>query len=381
MNIDPTEKQSVWCEDIKKFAAEELTFDLERRDQEAAFLEENWQACAKKGIMGLNMPTEYGGSGHDLSTSVHIMEAMGYACPDNGLTLALNGQMWAVQEPIVRFGTNEQKAEFLPRLIDGRAKGAHAMTEEVSGSDAFSLKTTAKRTQHGYLLNGKKIFIGLGPVADLILVFASTKPDFKKWGLSAFVIEADLPGITLHSQQNKMGLRTSPLGEISFDNVEIPAQSLLGKEGAGASIFSASMDYERSFTLTSHVGSMRRQLDEVIAFAKRRRVGGASIGNYQSVSNRIADMRVRVQTARFFLHRSAALLAEGNSIPMEAAMAKLVISEAFVENSLSAIRTHGGTGYLSATGVERDLRDAVGGVIYSGTSDIQRNLIARLLGL
>ena len=335
----------------------------------------------EKGIFGLFVPKEFGGSGYDMVTTIPMLEALGYGCPDNGLTLAINGQMWAVQEPILKFGTEDQKHKFIPKLIDGTWKGAHGMTESESGSNAFQLTTSAVSVEGGYLLNGSKIYIGLGPVADIILTFASTNLARGRWGISAFVVDASSAGVKLSQPQSKMGLRTAPLGEIQFKDVFVPADRLLGKEGAGASIFNASMDYERSFIFASHVGSMARQLDEVIAFAKSRNVGGQTISKHQSVSNRIADMKVRLETARLFLQKSAWLVDQGKPIPLEAAMAKLVISELFVENSLSAVRIHGGKGYLTEFGVERDLRDALGGVIYSGTSDIQRNLIAAMLGL
>ena len=255
------------------------------------------------------------------------------------------------------------------------------MTEEESGSNAFQLATTATPTEGGYLLNGKKVYIGLGPVADIILTFASTNLKNGRWGISTFIVDAKTDGVRLSAPQSKMGLRTAPLGEIEFKDAFVPADTLLGREGAGASIFNSSMDYERSFIFASHVGSMARQLDNTIAFVKSRKVGGQPISQHQSVSNRIADMKVRLETARLFLQNAASLIDQGKQIPLEAAMAKLVISELFVENSLAAIRLHGGQGYMTDSGIERDLRDAIGGVIYSGTSDIQRNLIAAILGL
>jgi len=374
-------QQDTGIEEIREFAKGQLKHDLEHRDRQSLFLEENWQACADKGIFGLIAPLEFGGTDKDLLTSVKMLEALGYGCPDNGLTLAVNGQVWAVQEPILRFGNEYQKKKYLTGLINGQYKGAHGMTEAESGSNAFDLKTTAVTVDGGYLLNGKKIYIGLGPVADLILTFASTSPERGSWGISAFLVEASTEGVSLSPSQEKMGLRTAPLGEIEFNNAFVPKENLLGKEGAGASIFNDSMDFERSFIFASHVGSMERQLEQTIEFAKQRVLNDASISKHQAVSHRIADMKIRLESAKHFLYSAARALADGKRAPMEAAMAKLSISEMFVENSMSAIRIHGGKGYLSQYGIERDLRDAIGGVIYSGTSDIQRNLIAGLLGI
>lgn len=381
MNFSPTEQQAALYDEVRRFAKDQLTYNLEQRDAECFFVEENWQACAKQGILGLNIPKEYGGSGYDMTTTILMLEALGYGCPDNGFTLGINGQIWAVQEPILKFGSEKQKQTFLPKLLNGTWKGAHGMTEQESGSNAFELSTLATKTEGGYILNGKKVYIGLGPVADVILTFASTNPKRGRWGISTLIVDAKSDGITLSPAQSKMGLRTSPLGEIIFQDVFVSEDRLLGTEGAGASIFNASMDYERSFIFASHVGSMARQLDDTIAFATSRKVGKHPISKHQAVSHRIADMKVRLETARIFLQKSAWLTDQGKRIPMDAAMAKLVISEMFVENSLAAIRIHGGKGYLTEFGVERDLRDAMGGVIYSGTSDIQRNVIAAMLGL
>lgn len=373
------QQQQLWDETVA-FARAELIDDLLAREPNGVFPDALWRKIAARGIFGLYVPTEYGGAGLDMVTTIHALEALGYGCPDNGLTLAVNGQMWAVQEPILRFGTDEQIRKYLPGLLDGSRKGAHGMTERVSGSDAFSLSTTAKRVDGGYILDGEKLYIGLGPIADLILVFATVNPALGRWGVTAFLVEADTPGVVLGQPQRKMGLQTNPLGEICLQNVFVPEANRLGREGAGASIFSAAMQYERSFIFTSHVGSMARQLDQTVAYTREREVGGQPISGYQSVSNRLADMKIRLETARHFLYKAAWTIDQGKDATLEASMAKLVISELFVENSLDAVRINGGRGYLTEFEVERDLRDAVGGVIYSGTNDIQRNLIAGLLG-
>lgn len=345
------------------------------------FLRSDWEACAREGIFGLNTPVELTGAGHDVLTSVLMLEALGYGCQDNGLTLAINGQVWCVQAPILEYGTDFQREKYVKGMVDGSLIGAHAMTEAESGSDAFSMKSSAEKTDGGYILNGRKIYVGMAPVADCILAFVSTDRQRGRWGISTFIVDGNAEGVILHPAQQKMGLRTVPIGSIEFQNVFVPDENLVGKPGAGASIFSASMDYERSFIFTSHVGSMARQLDHAIEFAKERQQLGQSISKFQSISNRIADMKLRLETSRLLLYRCARLMDQGKKIPMEAAMANLHIAESFVENSLAAVRIHGGRGYMSEFEVERDLRDAVGGVIYSGTSDIQRNLIAGLLGL
>lgn len=358
-----------------------LNDDTVGADQRGEFDRSKWDRIAETGVLGSCVPVEWGGSGEDALTAVAKLEGIGYGCKDNGLTLAVNGQIWAVQDPILRFGDERQKGDYLPPLVSGEMVGAHAMTEPESGSDTFSLDTTATKTEEGYLLNGTKTMIGLAPVSDLALVFAKTDPDRGRWGISAFLVETRLPGVTRSSTMSKMGLRTSPLGELTFDDCLVPASALLGPEGAGASIFIDSMVWERSFIFSSHVGSMARQLDEAVDYAKTRRQFDRPIGQFQSVSNRIADMKLRLETARLLLYRCAWLKSNGESAQLESALTNLFVSEAFVANSLDALRIHGGRGYLTEFEVERDLRDAIGGVIYSGTSDIQRELIARLMGL
>lgn len=381
MNFGLTPQQRELREQTIEFAHSHLAKDLVQRDEERSFDTEQWAQCANQGVLGAYIPEGYGGRGLDILSTIVLLEALGYGCADNGLTLGLNGQMWAVQEPILRFGSEEQKQHFLPKLVDGSMLGAHAMTEVGSGSDTYSLQTTATPTAEGYVLNGRKSYVGLAPVCDMALVFATTDPALGRWGISAFLVENDNPGMTREADRAKMGLRTAPLGDLVFANCEVATEMRLGPEGAGASIFGDSMEWERSFIFASHVGSMERQLDQAIHTARTRQQFGQPIGNFQSVSNRIADMKLRLETAQLLLYKSAWLMDQGEPNTMLAALTKLHLSESFVASSMDAIRVHGATGYLAEFGVERDLRDSVGGLIYSGTSDIQRQLVARLLGL
>lgn len=364
-----------------EFARTELHTDLVGRDAAQAFDRDLWKKSADFGVLGAFVPAEYGGGGLDVVTTTVMMEALGYGCPDNGLTLALNGQMWAVQEPILRFGTDEQKRRLLPGMVGGDLLGAHAMSEPGSGSDTFSLETTARPHGDGYVLTGRKSYIGLAPICDVALVFATTDPSLGRWGISAFLVEVDNPGMTREGARPKMGLRTAPLGDIVLDECYVPAGARLGPEGAGASMFSDSMEWERSFIFASHVGSMHRQLDEAVEHARTRHQFGQPIGRFQSVSNRIADMKLRLETAQLLLYKAAWLMDAGRPAGMASALTNLHLAESFVASSLDAVRIHGAQGYLAEFGVERDLRDAVGGLTYSGTSDIQRQLVARLLGL
>ena len=354
---------------------------LTDRDREGVFDREAWQRCAEFGIQGLSVPAAYGGEDIDLLTAMLVMEGLGEGCPDNGLTLALNTQLWTVQYPIVRFGTEDQKERFLPDFCAGRSLGAHALTEADSGSDAFSLAMRAEPCDGGYRLTGTKRLITLGPVADVVLVFANVAPEKGPWGVTAFLVERSAEGYTASPMQHKMGLRTVPIGEIALEDCFVPEANRLGPEGGGVSISKHSLEVERCCILASQLGAMERQLARSVDRAVERKQFGKPIGQFQSVSNRIADMKLRLEMARLLLYKTAWMVDHGQPALMEAALLKLYLAEAFVDSGLDAIRIHGGIGYLTETEVERDLRDAIGGVLYAGTSDIQRNIIARLLGV
>jgi alkylation response protein AidB-like acyl-CoA dehydrogenase len=363
------------------FAQRELNQDLGERENAGEFPREAWQACAKFGVQGLPVPAELGGAGSDVLTTTLVMEALGRGCRDNGLLFSLNAQMWSVELPLVIFGSPAQQQAYLPALMSGDTIGAHAMTESESGSDALHMRSRAERRGDYYVLNGSKQYITNAPVADVLLVYASVKDRPGVTGLSAFLIDAGTPGLEISSSFEKMGLRTSPMGELALTDCLVPAENRLGPEGAGMAIFNSSMEWERSCLFASAVGAMQRQLDECVAYARARQQFGQPIGKFQGVSAKLADMYVRLEAARLMIYRVAWHKQQGRSSPAEAAAAKLFTSEAWVQSSRDAIQTHGAWGYLTDAGVERDLRDAIAGTIYSGTSEIQRVIIARMLGL
>ncbi|MEL6836544.1 MAG: acyl-CoA dehydrogenase family protein [Bacteroidota bacterium] len=365
------------------FAREHLQDDVVARDESGTFPRDLWQLCADFGIQGLAAPAAFGGQDEeiDLMKGVLAMQGLGYACKDNGLTLALSAQMWTVQIIISIFGTDFQKEKFLRPMAEGRWLGAHALTEEKSGSDTFNMKATATSVEGGYVLNGEKRLITLGPIADMALVVASTNPKHGKWGISAFLVEMDSEGATRSPVRKKMGCRTVPFGELTFNDCFVPEGNRLGKEGAGFSITQQSLEYDRCCVMASKLGAMERQLEEAVAYAQKREQFGQAIGKFQAVSNRIADMKLRLETSRLLLHKMVWLKQNNLPCTMEASLLKLQLSESFVASSVDAIRIHGGNGYLTEFEVERNLRDAIGGVLYAGTSDIQRNIIAKLLGL
>jgi alkylation response protein AidB-like acyl-CoA dehydrogenase len=381
MDFSWTEEQLQLRHAVIEFAQKELNEGLAERDRQGELPRENWRKCARFGILGLAVPEEYGGAGSDILTTMLVMEGLGYGCRDNGLIFAMNAQMWSVQHPILAFGSETQKQKYLPGLCHGDLIGAHGMSEPNSGSDAYSLLARAKRVGEGYVLNGTKMFVTNAPVADMALIFATVDSAKKIGGVTAFLVDKGTPGFKVSRNIEKMGLRSSPMGEVILEDCVVPVENRLGREGAGSSIFNSSMEWERSCILGSQVGAMERQLEGCIRYARERRQFGQPIGKFQAVANRIADMKLRLETARLLLYKVAWLKQKGQSAIMEAALAKLYLSECFVQSSLDAIRTYGGYGYTTEFEVERDLRDAVGGTIYSGTSDIQRVIIARWLGL
>jgi len=368
---------------VIKFASAELNGNVQERDEKQIFPRDLWKKCADFGIHGLSLTKAYGGSLNDgnFLRSMLAMEGFGYGCQDNGLAFGLNAQMWTVQTPILHFGDDVQKKKYLIPMANGEMIGAHALTEPNAGSDVYSMQMTAEKVDGGYLLNGKKQLITMAPICDVALIFANTNPKYGNWGITAFLIEKDTPGFTASTKKSKMGLRSIPIGDFDLKNCFVSDENRLGSEGAGYSIINHSLEYDRCCILASQLGAMERQLENAIHFAKNRHQFKQPIGQFQSVSNRIVDMNLRLEMARLLLYKTAWLKQNGESAIMESAMLKLHLSESFFTSSMDTIRTFGGMGYLSENEIERDLRDAVGGVLYAGTSDIQRNIISKLLGL
>jgi hypothetical protein len=381
MDFDWSPEQLELRDSVETFASHQLQDDLVRRDHEHTFSRELWDRCAAFGIQGLPFPPEYGGSGYDPLTTVLALEALGYGCKDAGLVFGIGAQMWSVQMPIARHGTDEQRGRYLGRLCGGEWIGAHGMSEPDSGSDAFSLRTRAIRDGDDYILTGTKTFVSEAPVADLFLVFATIDPALGPRGITAFLVERAMDGVDVSGPIGKMGLRTSPMAELVLDGCRVPGGNRLGREGRGGLIFNDSMEWERSCLLAGAVGTLRRQLESAVRYAGQREQFGRRIGEFQAVSHRLADMRVRLETSRLLLYRAAWLKQCGHreAGPMSA-LAKLHISEACVSSALDAVRIRGGYGYTTEYEVERELRDSVGGTLYSGTSDIQRALLARAMG-
>jgi alkylation response protein AidB-like acyl-CoA dehydrogenase len=380
MDFNWSDEQRELFTAIERFAAAELNEAIIERDQRGEFSRDGWRKCGEFGIHGLPVEERYGGSGLDALATVGGLERLGYACRDNGLVFSINAHMWTVTMPIVAFGSEEQKQRYLPGLTSGKLIGGNGTSEPDTGSDAYSMRSTAVKRGDRYVLNGSKIFVTNGPVADVLVVYANTDPAKGPRGISGFIIDAPSPGMTITRKIDKMGVRTSPMAELYFDNCEVPEQNRLGNEGAGQALFTHSMVWERGCILASAVGSMQRLLETCIRYARQRKAFGQPIGKFQQVAAKLVDMKLRVETARRMMYYHAWLFAQGRSAVMEAAMNKLYISESWVRCCEDAIQIHGGYGYMTEYEIERELRDAIGSRLYSGTNEIQRNLIAAMLG-
>ena len=382
MDFSITDEQRLFREEIVRFSREVLNKDVAERDREQSFSMDLWKRCAEIGIQGLPVPEEYGGSGLDPLSCAIALEALGYGCTDGGLVFSLCAHLLSCVVPVWLHANEEQKKKYLPGLCDGSIIGVHAMTEPGSGSDAFALRTKAERHGDGFRINGTKTFISNGPVANLVIVFAMT--DSKKGyhgGVTAFLVDTTTKGFQAGKKFDKLGIRTSPTGELSFDDLYVPAESVLGTVGGGSVLFTHAMSWERICLFASHVGTMERLLETSISYARTRTQFGQTIGKFQAISHRIADMKTQLEAARLLVYQSAWRLGRVRDSSMDASMTKLFVSENLVSAALATVQIHGGYGYMVETEVERFLRDAIGSTIYSGTSEMQRNIIARWLGL
>lgn len=361
------------------FARRVLDEDVDADDRDGRFPAEKWDKLASWGFFGLSVPSELGGTGLDPMSALLVTEGLGVGCSDGGLLFSASVQAWVIIPTILRFATEEQQRRHLPGLLDGSVIGALAVTEPESGSDAFAMKTVAERVEGGWRLRGSKLFITNAPVADLVICFARTGPG--TLGISAFLVETRTDGVKRGVAMPAQGLRTAPIGELAFEDVFLPEASVFGKPGFGLSIFNEAMEWERSFAMAIYVGMLERQLEAACSYARQRRAFGNPVSSHQAVSSKLVEMRLRLETARLLLYRACWLKAGGRPAMADAAMAKLWLSECAVASGLDAIQVHGAYGYMTESGVERGLRDAVGARIHSGTSEIQRLIIARSMKL
>lgn len=377
-----------WTEEQRELRAafrdwgERFSQDVHSRDQQAHFSMEKWAEVRESGLLRLPFPARFGGLDRDLSTTMFVLEELGRTCRDGGLNFVISTQLVSVGVPLLRFGTTEQQARLLPGIVSGDTICAHAITEPDAGSDAFAMRTTARLEGDCFVLNGAKTFISNAPVADLFLVYAITdRSRGALGGVSALLVPRDTPGLEVGPAKAKMGLRTAPLSDLFFEDCRVPAENLLKSTGLGFAIFDHVMKWEILCSFIISVGEMESRVARCVEYAKERRQFGEPIGKYQSISHKIVDMRIGVEISRQWLYRTAQRVQNGENAALDLAVAKLLASEHNLDSAVNAVRIFGGAGYMVESGLEQDLRNSVAGTIYSGTSEIQRNRIAALMGL
>ncbi|MBL0330606.1 MAG: acyl-CoA/acyl-ACP dehydrogenase [Bacteroidetes bacterium] len=382
MELSLTSEQKLIQENIIGFAKKELNKDVIERDQQQQFPIDLWKKCAEQKLTGLPVDEKFGGAGLDPFTAIIALEALGYGSEDGGLNFSVCAHLLACVIPIWKYGNENQKNKYLPDLCNGNKIAVNAMTESESGSDVFNIKTTAKKKDNGFVINGTKTFCSNGPVADVVLVYALTDESKGYYGgITAFIVDKNAIGYKVGQQYEKMGLRTSGISELIFENVFVSEEDIVGGVGGGATVFNHSMEWERTGMAACHVGTMQKLLEKSIEYAQTRKSGGEVIGKKQAVSHRIATMKIQLEAARLLTYKSALGLEKNKENTIHAASAKLFVSEAYVAAAMSTMQIFGGNGYMTEYGIERIVRDALGSTVYSGTSDIQRNIISRLLGL
>ena len=362
-----------WCRDLSERHIE--------RDADAVFPWDKWKLVRESGVLGLPFDPAWGGLGVDLVTTMFVLEGLGEGCRDGGLNFSVATHMCSTCVPLEQFGSALLKDRYLPGLCAGDLIGAHAITEPDTGSDALSMKSKATRDGDEFVLTGSKTFVSNGPIADVVVVYARTRPEGGPIGITAFLVDRDTPGFEVGQPLAKMGLKTSPMSELFFDDCRIPATHVIGGVGRGFLILDYVMKREILFSFIINIGEMKHRLDRCLSYAKTRTQFGKKIGEFQSIANKLVDMRVRLDTARKWMYDTAERLVAGENVTMDVAISKLLTSEANVASSLSAIQIFGGNGYMSEYGLDKELRNAVASTIYSGTTEIQYNRIASLLGL
>lgn len=376
-----------WSEDQRELRAaiaalgERLGEGHLERDRTGEFSHDNWKLLRESDLFRLPFEERWGGLGQSLTTTLYVLEGLGRACRDAGLSFSATTHMVSTGVPIQRFGSPALKERFLPAVCAGEVIGAHAISEPEAGSDMLSLRTTG-RVEDGHLvLNGNKAFVTNGPIADVFVVYVSTGERGSPFGITAVVVERDRPGLTVGGPMAKMGLRTSPLSELFFDDCRVPLENVIGRVGTGFVVFDHVMKWEVLCSFVVNVGEMRARLERVVEYARTREQFGRPIGSHQAVAHRIARMRVATDTARTALYEAARKVEAGEDATVEVATAKLLASEGNLASAVAAVQTFGGYGYMAEYGLEQDLRNAVAGTIYSGTTDIQYSRIATTMGL
>ena len=377
MDFKLSEEHEMIRKMVRDFAQKEVAPTAAERDEEERFDMELFEKMAALGLTGIPWPEEYGGIGSDYLAYVIAVEELSRVCASIGVTLSAHTSLagW----PVFKYGTEEQKQKYLRPMAEGTKIGAYGLTEPAAGSDAGSMKTTAKLDGDDYVLNGSKIFITNGGIADIYVVFAVTDASGKRPETSAFIIEKDFPGFSVGKKERKLGIRSSPTTEIMFDNCRVPKENLLGNIGDGFVIAMTTLDGGRNGIAAQAVGIAQGALDASVEYAKEREQFGKPIAANQGIGFKLADMATSIEASRLLTYQAAWL--ESNNLPYgkQSAMAKLMAGDTAMKVTTDAVQVFGGYGYTKDYPVERYMRDAKITQIYEGTQEIQRLVISRML--
>ncbi|AYA78193.1 acyl-CoA dehydrogenase [Bacillus sp. Y1] len=377
MNFKLSEEHEMIRKMVRDFARNEVAPTAAERDEEERFDREIFDKMAELGLTGIPWPEEYGGIGSDYLAYCIAVEELSRVCASTGVTLSAHTSLagW----PIYKFGSEEQKQKFLRPMALGEKIGGYGLTEPGSGSDAGGMKTTARRDGDDFILNGSKIFITNGGIADIYVVFAVTDATQKHKGTSAFIVESDTPGFSVGKKEKKLGIRSSPTTEIIFEDCRVPATNMLGAEGEGFKIAMMTLDGGRNGIAAQAVGIAQGALDAATDYAKERVQFGKPIAQQQGVGFKLADMATSIEAARLLTYQAAWLESEGLPYGKESAMSKLFAGDTAMKVTTEAVQIFGGYGYTKDYPVERYMRDAKITQIYEGTQEIQRLVISRMI--
>ncbi|MEK4384714.1 acyl-CoA dehydrogenase [Solibacillus sp. FSL W7-1464] len=374
MNLQFTDEQLMMRNMVRDFAKTEIEPFIEQTEA-GQFPRNLLTKMGELGLMGITAPAEYGGAEMDFTSYIIAIHELSKVSAVMGVILSVHTSVGT--NPILYFGNEDQKKKYVPKLASGESIGAFCLTEPGAGSDAGSLKTKAVRDGDHYVLDGAKVFITNGGEADVYIVFASTNPEAGSRGISAFIVEKNTPGLIIGKDERKMGLHGSRTVQLTFENMRVPAENLLGQEGDGFKIAMANLDVGRIGIAAQSLGIAEAALEAATAYAKERIQFGKPIAKQQGVGFKLADMATAVEASKLLVYRAANMRSEGLSCGKEASMAKLFASQTAMDTAIEAVQIFGGYGYTEDYPVERYFRDAKVTQIYEGTSEIQRIVISK----
>jgi butyryl-CoA dehydrogenase len=381
MDFSFTEEQLLFKEQVLKFARKEIVPRCQEHDLKGEFDYQSFRKLGEFGILGLHFPEELGGSGADVVTSTLAAEALGEAGVDGGLTLSYGAHTYLCADTIFTHGTEEQRRKYIPKLAGGEWIGCMGLTEPGAGSDVTALSTNALRVGDRYILNGSKMFITNGPIADVAVVYARTSAAGERHeGISAFVVEKGTPGFSAGNKLNKMGVRSSYTSALFFEDCALPAENLLGQEGMGFLMAMQTVEWDRSTLMAPFIGGLSYILGKSCRYSRERVQFGRPIAEFQAVKHKIADIRIFLEAARALVYRIAWCKDQGRPLNhLEAAVAKLFLGDWSLVPTNNAVIIHGGYGYCHEYDVERIFRDSRLAPIGGGTSEVQKMIISRLM--